>query len=234
MKRTLVLALAAGLATSSLAAQTAAPSTPAPTSPAAAPAAPVPQALPTKVAIIVFEQAVVATNEGQRAMADVQKKFEPQKTKIETQGKELDSLKAQLNALPANGPDEPRQKLIKDIDAKEKQLNFEADAAQTAYQTDLQDAYGKVAQKVGGAAVKYAEDNGFNLLLNVGGSQNAPNPVLWFDAQRMDITQAVINAYNASSGIAAPPPSAPSASRPRPATTTPHTTGPAAPAAKKP
>jgi Skp family chaperone for outer membrane proteins len=222
MKRTLVLALAAGLATSSLAAQTAAPSTPAP----AAPAAPVPQALPTKVAIIVFEQAVVATNEGQRAMADVQKKYEPQKTKIETQGKEVDSLKAQLNALPANAPDDQRAKLIKDIDAKEKQLNFDADAAQTAYQTDLQDAYGKVAQKVGGAAVKYAQDNGFNLLLNVGGSQNAPNPVLWFDTQRMDITQAVINAYNASSGISAPPPSAPSAARPRPATT-PHTTAPA-------
>ena len=227
MKRTLVLALAAGLATSSLAAQTAAaPSTPAP----AGPAAPVPQALPTKVAIIVFEQAVVATNEGQRAMAEIQKKYEPQKTKIEAQGKDLESDKAKLSALPASTPDGQRAALVKSIDAKEKQLNFDADAATTAYQTDLQEAYGKVAQKVGGAAVKYAQDNGFNLLLNVGGAQNAPNPVLWFDTQRMDITQAVINAYNASSGIAAPPPSAPSAARPR-STTTPHT-GPATPAPK--
>jgi Skp family chaperone for outer membrane proteins len=232
MKRTLVFALAAGLATSSLAAQTASPSAPAPAGPAA-PAAPVPQALPTKVAIIVFEQAVVATNEGQRAMADVQKKYEPQKTKIEAQGKDLDAEKAKLKALPANGPDGPRAALITSIDAKEKQLNFDAEAATTAYQTDLQEAYGKVAQKVGGAAVKYAQDNGFNLLLNVGGSQNAPNPVLWFDTQRMDITQAVINAYNASSGIAAPPPSAPSANHPRPATTAPHTTAPAAASPKK-
>jgi Skp family chaperone for outer membrane proteins len=230
MKRTLVLAMAAGLATSSLVAQTATPSAPAPAGPAAAASAPVPQALPTKVAIIVFEQAVVATNEGQRAMAEIQKKYEPQKTKIEAQGKDLDSDKAKLNALPASTPDGQRAALVKSIDAKEKQLNFDADAATTAYQTDLQEAYGKVAQKVGGAAVKYAQDNGFNLLLNVGGAQNAPNPVLWFDTQRMDITQAVINAYNASSGVAAPPPSAPSAARPR-STTTPHT-GPATPAPK--
>jgi Skp family chaperone for outer membrane proteins len=215
MKRTLVLALAAGLATSTLAAQTAPASAPAPAGPPAAAA--LPQALPTKVAVIAFEQAVVATNEGQRAVAEIQKKYEPKGAQIEATGKEVDSLKAQLQALPANAPDDQRASLIKNIDSKEKQLNFDADAARTAYQNDLQEAYGKVAQKVGGSAVKYASDNGFTLLLNVGGQQNAPNPVLWFDAQKMDITQAVVNAYNASSGVAAPPPAAPSAApRPRP------------------
>ncbi len=210
MKRTLVFALAAGLATSTLAAQTAAPAQ-------AAPAPALPQALPTKVAVIAFEQAVVATNEGQRAVNEIQKKYEPKGNAIDAQGKEVDSLKAQLQALPANAPDEQRANLIKNIDAKEKQLNFDADAARTAYQTDLQEAYGKVAQKVGGAAVKYAQDNGFTLLMNVGGQQNAPNPVLWFDEPKMDITQAVINAYNVSSGIAAPPPAAPSAPASKPA-----------------
>lgn len=220
MNRTLVLAtaLAAGLAVPTLAAQ-ASPAE----KPASAPSAVPPQAIPAKVAIIAFEQAVVATNEGQRAVADIQKKYEPQKTKIDGEASEVDSLKKQIQALPQTTSDDERASRLKAVDVKEKQLNLDAENAQNSYQSDLQEAYGKVAQKVGAAAVKYAQDNGFTLMLNVGGNQQAPNPVLWF-AQPTDITQAVVNAYNASSGIAAPPPSAPAAHHTTPATT-PHTTG---------
>ncbi|MDQ2925761.1 MAG: OmpH family outer membrane protein, partial [Acidobacteriota bacterium] len=198
---------------------------------AGAPAvASVPQANPTKVAIIVFEQAVLATNEGQRATLDVQKKYEPKKTQIDAAGAEIEQLKKQASALPANAPDEQRANLIKSIDLKEKHFNSDAEEASNSYQEDLQRALSVVAQKVGQTAAKYAQDNGFTLLMNVGGSQNAPNPVLWFDVPKMDVTQAVINAYNASSGIAAPKPSAPSAAaRPRPAAPR-----PAAPAATTP
>jgi Skp family chaperone for outer membrane proteins len=219
MKRIFVLVLATGLATSTLAAQTASPAAPAPAAPAAA--AP-PQAIPAKIAIIAFQQGMIATNEGQRTMADIQKKYEPQKTKFEEQGKELDSLKKQQAALPANAPDEQRASLNKNIDAKEKQLNFDVDAAQTAYQADVADAFGKIQQKFGTAAVAYCNANGFTLLVSPESAQNSPNPILWWN-QTTDITQAVVNAYNTSSGVTAPPPSAP---RPRPATT-PHTTAPA-------
>jgi len=207
MKRSLVLAtaLAAGLAVPSLTAQAA---TSAGNGAATAPASVAPQAIPAKVAIIAFEQAVVATNEGQRAMADVQKKYEPQKSKIDGEAAEVDSLKKQVQGLPQTTSDDERARRLRTIDEKEKQLNRDAEDAQNAYQGDLQEAYGKVAQKVGAAAVKYAQDNGFTLMLNVGGNQQTPNPVLWF-AQPTDITQAVVNAYNTSSGVAAPPPSAP-------------------------
>jgi outer membrane protein len=203
MKRTLVLltALAAGLATSTLAAQ----------APAAAAPAAAPQAVPAKVAIIAFEQAVVATNEGQKSVADVQKKYEPKKNAIDAQAAEVENLKKQLQALPANASDDQRGSLIKNIDVKEKALQRDAEDAQNSYQSDLQEAYGKVAQKVGATAVKYVQDNGFTLLLNVGGQQQT-NPVLWF-APPTDITQAVINEYNKVSGVAAPPPAAPAPAR---------------------
>jgi outer membrane protein len=217
MNRTLVLtALAAGLATSTLAAPHLAAQTPA--APAAPAAAVAPQAIPAKIAIISFEQAVVATNEGQKAVADIQKKYDPKKAAIETAGNELDSLKKQLQALPATTSDEERASRMKVIDKKEKDLQHDVETAQNDYQSDLQEAYGKVAQKVGASAVKYVQENGYTLLLNVGGNQQTPNPVLWF-AQPSDITQAVVNEYNKVSGVAAPPPAAPSAPRPR--TTTP-------------
>lgn len=208
-------ALAAGLTPHLVFAQTPAPAA------ATAPATAAPQAVPAKIAVIAFEQAVVATNEGQRAVADVQKKYEPKRSQIESQSGEVESLKKQVQALPANTSDDERANRYKAIDTKEKQLQRDAEDAQNSYNNDLQEAIGKVAQKVGATAVKYSQDSGFTLMLNVGGQQQAPNPVLWF-SQGTDITQAVVNAYNTSSGVAAPPPSAPAPAR---------RTTPAAPAA---
>jgi outer membrane protein len=210
MNRTLVFAtaLAAGLASSTLTVQAVAQAA----APAAAPAvAPAPQAIPAKVAVIAFEQAVVATNEGQRAVLEIQKKYEPKKAAIDAENAEVDSLKKQNQSLPSTATDEARAKLLRDIDTKEKALQRDADDASQAYQADLQDAYGKVAQKVGATAVKYVQANGFTLLLNVGSQQQA-DPVLWF-TQETDITQAVVNEYNKVSGVAAPPPQAPAPAR---------------------
>jgi outer membrane protein len=223
MNRTLVFAtaLATGLAASSLFAQ--APAT-AP-APAAAPSTPAavapPQAIPAKVAIIAFEQGVVATNEGQKAVADVQKKFEPKKSAIDTQSAEVESLKKQAQALPATTSDDERASRLKAIDTKQKALQRDVEDAQTAYNSDVQEAYGKVAQKFGGTAVKYAQDHGFTLLLNEGGGQQQLPTVLWWQ-QETDITQAVVNAYNTASGVAAPTPTAPAPHRTTPAAPTPH------------
>jgi Skp family chaperone for outer membrane proteins len=221
MNRTLALvsALGAGLMTISVSAQT--PATPAPATPAAAPV--VPQAIPAKVALIAFEQAVFATNEGQKNVEDVKKKYEPKKSQIDALAQEVDSLKKQLQSAPATLTDEERASRLKNIDVKEKQLNRDAEDATAAYNADLQEAYGKLAQKVNGTMRKYVQDNGFTLLLDVSGQQS---PVLWALPQT-DVTEAVINAYNVASGVAAPPPSAPSASRPR-------TTTPAKPSSTKP
>jgi outer membrane protein len=170
---------------------------------------------------------MVSTNEGQTTVQAIQKKYEPQKAKIDTQAAEIESLRKQAAALPVSAAtDDQRAKLSIDIDKKEKQLQLDADSAQAAYNNDLGDAFGKLQQKFGQAAVAYCTANGFTLLITPEAGQNSPNPVLWW-LPSIDITQAVINAYNTSSGVAAPPPSAPSASRPRPTTTAPRPTTPA-------
>ena len=219
MNRTLafVSALGAGLMTMAATAQTAAPAAPHPAAAASAPA--VPQAIPAKIALIAFEQAVFATNEGQRAVQEVQKKYEPKKAQIDSMAQEVDSLKKQLQSAPATLSDDERASRLKNIDTKEKQLNRDAEDANTAYQSDLQEAYAKVAQKVSVTTKKYVSDNGFTLLLDVSGQQSN---VMWA-LPTTDVTEAVIGAYNTASGVAAPPPSAPTpaANRPRPAATAP-------------
>jgi outer membrane protein len=216
-------ALVAGLIPMAAVAQVAPAPAPAPS--AAAPAAVVPQAIPAKIALIAFEQAVFATNEGQRAVQEVQTKYAPKKAEIETLGNEVESLKKQLQAAPASMPDDQRAALVKKIDTGEKKLSRDADDATNAYNADLQEAYGKVATKVNAVLRTYVQTNGYTLLLDVSSQQS---PVMWAQ-DNTDVTLAVVNAYNASSGVSAPPPQAPSAAKKpaaspapaRPATTAP-------------
>ncbi len=222
MNRTLVLISALGVGLTAGVAQTAAaPAASTTPTPAPAPAA-APQAIPAKIALVSFEQAVFGTNEGQRAVQDVQKKYEPKKNQIDALAKEVDSLKKQLQSAPATMTDAERASRLKSIDAKEKQLNREAEDAQNAYQAELQEAYGKVAQKVSATLKNYVTENGYTILLDISNQQT--NNVMWINPkENIDITQAVISAYNTSSGVAAPPPAAPSATvpaRPRPAAAT--------------
>jgi hypothetical protein len=69
------------------------------------------------------------------------------------------------------------------------------------------------------------QQNGYTMLLDNTGQQGGLS-VLW-TLPGTDISQAVVDAYNTASGVAAPPPSAPAAARPR--ATTPTTPKPAAP-----
>jgi outer membrane protein len=93
----------------------------------------------------------------------------------------------------------------------------------------LQEAYGKVAAKVSTTLKKYVSDNGYTLLLDVSSQQSN---VMWAN-QSTDVTQAVVTAYNTSSGVAAPVPSAPSAAAPAAARPRPSTPAPKPAAAPK-
>ncbi len=236
MNRTvaLVTALAAGMSSAAGVAQTAGSPAAAPTAaPATAPAtaaahAPALQVVPAKIAVIEYEQATAATNEGQRALQALQKKYEPQKTQLQALQTEIESLTKQLQNAPATMSDEEKASRARTIDTKQKQLQRDGDDATSAFNAEMQEALGVVAKKLGPIVMKYVQDNGYTMLLdNTGQPAQGGLSVLWTQPGTTDISQAVVDAYNASSGVAAPAvPSAPSASRPHPTTTTPK---PAAP-----
>jgi len=176
----------------------------------------------------MFTEAVYETNEGQQAVNELQKKYQPQKDKLDALATEVETLKKQLQAAPATLPEADKAAKEKVIETKDTAYQHEAEDAQNAYQADLNEALGKVAQKFDVVMKKYVSDNGYTLLINAG---DQASPVMWAATQpNADITLAVIDAYNKSSGVAAPSPSA-AAARPKPATattprstTTPHTT----------
>ena len=97
---------------------------------------------------------------------------------------------------------------IRAIDTKEKQLQRDGEDAQQSVGGEQQQAIGVVAKKLAPVVKKYVEDNGYTMLLDITGQQGGSMSVLW-TSEGTDISRAVLDAYNASSGVAAPVPSAP-------------------------
>jgi outer membrane protein len=203
-KLALVTALAAGFTSAAGVAQTAA----APKAPAAAPTAPPVAAVPAKIALIEFEQVAAATNEGQRDLLALQKKYEPKRNQLQALATEIDTLKKQLQTSSATLSEADRDARVRAIDVKQKQLQRDGEDAQSSYNGELQESIGAVAKKLGPTVMKYVQDNGFTMLLDNTGQQGGVS-VLW-TLPGTDISQAVVDAYNVASGVAAPVPSAPS------------------------
>jgi outer membrane protein len=185
-------------------------------------AAPAPTATAAKVAVIAFQTAVTATNEFQRDFGDLQKKFEPQRTQLQTLSTEVDTLTKQLQAQGASLSDAERANRAKTIDDKKKQAQRLAEDAQNDYQSAVQDTFGKVAQKVDEVLQGYSKQQGFTLVIDESQDQQQA-PLVLYRADTVDITKAVVDAYNVKSGVPAPPPQAPNAPAPtvRPAAKTP-------------
>lgn len=185
----LVLTLASGLALTA-AAQTSA----APESAAAAPSG------PAKIAIIAFQPAVAQTNEGQRAFADLQKKYQPKQAQLKSLSDEIDNLTKQLQAQGDKLSEAERAARAKTIDDKKKQLERNAEDAQNDFQNEMQELYGSLAQKVYDVLNSYAKDHGYTLVLDIAQQQS---PVL-YATESTNITKAIVDAYNTKSGVPAP------------------------------
>ena len=197
---------------------------------AAAPAAatsPAPSVAPTKIGIINIKGAIVASNEGQRDFEGLQKRFDPKNSELKARNDELEGLKKQLQTQGEKMNESARAALVASINQKQTALKRFVEDTQAELNGQQNQLAGSIGGKLMKTLDKYARDNGYALVLDYSSDQSG---VLWV-GQGVDITEAVIVAYNTESGVPAQPktnagpvtPSAPSATRtaPRPATTTP-------------
>lgn len=199
-----------------------------PNAPSAAAAAPAPKPMGTRVGTINIEQAIFASNEGQRDFQELSKKFEPKQNELKGKADEIDSLKKQLNAQQDKLNEESRDKLVKQIESKQKSFDRSTQDAQEDFQNQQGEIGNRILTKMAPLIVKYAGDNGYGMILDT--SQQWPRgPVIWY-GPAVDITQPVVEAYNTQSGVAAPAAGSTPAKPAKPAATS---TG-SKPAATKP
>jgi outer membrane protein len=219
------LAQAAPAATSPAAGSPAAATPPNAPSAAAAAAA---KFTGTKIGTLNVEQAIAASNEG-RDLEALSKKFEPKQNELKGLNEEIDSLKKQLNAQQDKLNDESREKLVRQIETKQKSFDRAAEEAKEDFQGQAGEIENRILTKMVPIIQKYVTDNGYGLLLDTDTSQTWPRGAVILSGPSMDITQQVVDAYNVQSGVAAP---AAGSAAPKPAK--PAATKPAAPASTPP
>jgi outer membrane protein len=198
--------------------------------PAGQPTNPLATATGTKIAVIDMQGAIAGSNEGQRDLEALAKKFEPRRQELQRVSTEVEDLKKQLNTQGEKLSPEAKDALVKNIETKQKSLQRSAEDFQNEAQQQQGELMQRILQKMGPVITKYVADNGYGLLVDAS-SPWPQGPVVLYTPP-MDITKAVVDAYNAQSGVAAPARSGAPTTTPKPAT--PGTTKPATPAATTP
>lgn len=193
------------------------------TAPAAAPPAvakPTVSSVPaTRIAIINIQQAIVNTQEGQKAAGELQAKFNPRKSALEKRQNDIGALQDQLKKGGATMSEAAKEKIVRDIDSSTKSLNRDADDLNS----DVEQEQNKIMQELGNKLMaivdQYAAQNGFAVVLDV---SNPQNPVFWA-APGTVITADIVKLYDqahpvtAAARAPAPKPAAPpAAAAPRP------------------
>ena len=155
-----------------------------------------------KIGTINIEQAIFASNEGQRDFEALSKKLEPKQTELKNMNDEVESLKKQLNDQGSKLNDDSRGTLVKQVEEKQKRLERSVQDARDDAQSQQNEIAQRILQKMAPIIVKYAGDKGFGLIMDT--SNPWPQgPVLWAGPS-VDITKAIVDAYNAQSGVPAP------------------------------
>lgn len=188
-----------------------------PSAPSAGPAVTNPGG--TKIGTINLEQAIFATNEGQRDFEALSKKLEPKQTELKGINDEVDGLRKQLNTQGDKMNDQARATLVKQIETKQKSLDRQVQDAREDAQGQQNEIAQRILQKLAPQLMAYAQENGFGLIIDT--SNPWPNgPVVWA-GPAVDVTRAIVDGYNTKSGIPAPvrPAAAPGAAGTKPATT---------------
>lgn len=178
----------------------------------------------TKIGTINLEQAIFATNEGQRDFEALRKKLEPKQNELKGQNDELDALQKQLQTQDGKLNDDARATLVKQIESKKKSFDRQVQDAQEDAQNQQKEIFQRILQKMAPVIVKHAQDGGFAMIIDT--SNPWPqSPILWY-GEGGDITKAVVDLYNTQSGVPAP---APSGAAAKPAAPKPAAPKPAAP-----
>lgn len=188
-------------------------------------AAPAPAEQPAaKVGILNFRSAIFATAEGKRALAELQSEFTPRRTEIENLNKQIEDAQKRLQT-DRSLSDEEKTRLIRQGQQWARLLQRKQDNLQEDANQAQQDVLERIGSKMYDVVEKYAQENGFSVILDYSAQTN---PVL-YGAANIDVTQDIIRLYDQANPVQASG-AAPGQTRP----VQPGQTKPAQPAPKPP
>lgn len=178
----------------------------------------------TKIGVINLQAVIANTKEGQQASQQLQKTFGARQKDFQTRGEELARLNDQLTKGGALLSPDRRTQLTSDIAEKKRRLDEDMQDAQTDLNQQQQQILGRMEQKLKPIIDKYAKDNNFTLVLDVGSSS-----AVVFASSAVDVTKDIIELYDRANPVTVttsepsspPAPGVPGQVAPRPAPGTP-------------
>lgn len=162
-------------------------------------------AIPTKIAILYVQNAILSTAEGKKAATELQGKFGPRRQTLEKRQADIQALQDQLKKGSATMSEDAKNKMARQIDADGKSLQRDADDLNADAEQEQNKLFGDLLGKLQAVVSQYATQNGFAVVLDVSSQQS---PIMWAAAST-DITGDIVKLYDqAHPAPAAPAPPA--------------------------
>jgi outer membrane protein len=168
---------------------------------------------PTKLGVINLRAAMESTQEGQKAAADLQKRYDPVRKDLEKKQNEIQSLRDQLSRGSNTMADEAKTKLQQEIDQKTKLWNRDQEDASADFQVDLEALQRGLFEKLQVVIDKYSRDGGYAVILDISSEQS---PVVYI-SNLIDVTNDIIALYDKNAPVASPAAAKPAATPAAPA-----------------
>lgn len=162
---------------------------------------------PTKIGVVNLQAVIANTKEGQKSSQQLQQTFAARQKDFQQRSDELVKLNDQLKTGGALLSDERRNQLTAEIADKKRRLDRDIQDAQTDLNQQQQQILGGMEQKLRPLIDKYAKDNNYAVVMDVGSSS-----AVVFASSATDITRDIIDLYDRAHPATVSAPASPSTS----------------------
>lgn len=156
----------------------------------------------TRIAVLSVQEAISRTDEGQKLIQQLEEKYRPKQQELEAAQSKVNQMRDQYQKGANTMSEEAQRNLARDIQRAEVDLQRQTEDARGEFSQEQAQLFNSVGQKIMAVIDKYARDNGYQVVLDI---SNPQGPVL-YAVTEVNITGAIIQAYNAANPSAAASP----------------------------
>lgn len=178
-----------------------------------------------KIGLINMQNAIAATAEGKKALAELQAKYQPRQQELARQQQEIQNLQEQLQKQATTLSDEEQVRRRRDLEEKNKLFTRASDDYTASVREDRQDFINRIGQKMMKIIEDYAPQNGYALVVDaqvpvVTSDQVFDGQIqVWYASKEVNISDEIVKRYDSAYPTSAA--SKPALSNPAPPPTRP-------------
>src|ERR1700678_101982 len=171
------------------------------------------QAKLQNIVTVSFNAVVLQTAEARKSLSALEARYTPKQKQLQALNDVVEGLRKQLADTSSNLSDPERATRAQSLESKEKELQREAEDFKSDSQSESEQIYQRVAQKVYAFLQIFSQQHGYSAVIERGSDAY---PVVWYAPGNLDITDELVKAYNAQAEGASPKASKPLPDSPAP------------------